>query len=576
MCRTEKQLIIGVALLLFTGLMIVLWWSLWGDPQLGVTSQPRRVRGAGDSGPQTKVVVTAVQGQLTVAEFDLCDVIECYGSANVWRGHNVYMCNTGHIPQHRVSNSDYWCATWDRVLWSTGPGGWTATPRASSFNAQAQMYFSLTRAQVGGDAATGKVNPLILTIKNTTKLCFDISCGSSGWTYFTLGVDVGGADPLGLFSVKFGMATSNATSAHAPVELSGHQLVTYFNITGPEDVVQIETGYVHKNVWLDWIAYTAKSNDMTECVACSTARPTLFTVPAPLLFWEDRRGFDFMLQLHMKERVDHDCITLSTLFPVVRKGVTPPVFSPRAGNYTCLTRVSVTPIGTLDESWCDKVIDVTEWANMSSINVARADLFWWCGDKILRDTLPSGWSGACAVVRLALPIVLAGSHATAQTHVGRTRRATSKDFDLTKNSPTYIDCIGVPRGVPDEYKLANQVAGGFESIFLWITPNKNVDSRAGPYYTVHGNTGTMLGSDKKMKYRDRIWVKRACAVPLFSYAHSRKSTVATENEPELVCKSGATSVMWNSYGVCPSDTQQSTFFFVEHASRPLLLLYLSD
>lgn len=91
--------------------------------------------------------------------------------------------------------------------------------------------------------------------------------------------------------------TKNASSAHAPVELSGHQLVTYLNITGPEDVVQKETGYVDKNVWLDWITYTAKSNDMTECVvvrslyyckigtvACSTARPTLFTVPAPLLF----------------------------------------------------------------------------------------------------------------------------------------------------------------------------------------------------------------------------------------------------------------------------------------------------
>lgn len=169
-----------------------------------------------------------------------------------------------------------------------------------------QTYFSLTSAQVGGDAATRKVNPLILTIKNTTKLCFDKSCGSSGWAYLTLGVDIGGSDPLGFFSVKFGMATSNATSAHVPTELSGHQLVTYLNTTGPEDVVQIETGYIDKNVWLDWVTYTAKSNDMTECVACSRARPRLFTVPAPLLFWEDRPGFDCMLQLHMKERVDHD------------------------------------------------------------------------------------------------------------------------------------------------------------------------------------------------------------------------------------------------------------------------------
>lgn len=35
-------------------------------------------------------------------------------------------------------------------------------------------------------------------------------------------------------------------------------------------------------------------------------------------------------------------------------------------------------------------------------------------------------------------------------------------------------------------------------------------TRAGPYYNVHGNTGTMFGNDKKIKYYDRIWVKRAC------------------------------------------------------------------
>lgn len=75
-----------------------------------------------------------------------------------------------------------------------------------------------------------------------------------------------------------------------------------------------------------------------------------------------------------EERVDHDCITLGT--PLPRKGVIPPVFSPKAVNYTCLTRVSVTPIGAPGEAWCDKVIGVTEWAKMSSINVARVDLFW--------------------------------------------------------------------------------------------------------------------------------------------------------------------------------------------------------
>lgn len=47
-------------------------------------------------------------------------------------------------------------------------------------------------------------------------------------------------------------------------------------------------------------------------------------------------------------------------------------------------------------------------------------------------------------------------------------------YDPRMDLPTWIDSIGVPRGVPNEYKLVDQIAAGFESIFIWITPNKNV------------------------------------------------------------------------------------------------------
>ena len=63
----------------------------------------------------------------------------------------------------------------------------------------------------------------------------------------------------------------------------------------------------------------------------------------------------------------------------------------------------------------------------------------------------------------------------------RTRRSTAltDHFDLTKNTPTYMDSIGIPRGVPNEFKIADQIAAGFENIPLIaaifpITPNKNV------------------------------------------------------------------------------------------------------
>ncbi len=73
-----------------------------------------------------------------------------------------------------------------------------------------------------------------------------------------------------------------------------------------------------------------------------------------------------------------------------------------------------------------------------------------------------------------------------RSHVIRKRGAT---IDLSLNNPTYMDAIGVPRGVPDEYKLADQIAAGFENIpiiaaLFPITPNKNVDRINYVHYNV--------------------------------------------------------------------------------------------
>lgn len=44
------------------------------------------------------------------------------------------------------------------------------------------------------------------------------------------------------------------------------------------------------------------------------------------------------------------------------------------------------------------------------------------------------------------------------------------------DSRVYLDSIGIPWGVPDEFKARNQVAARFESLFAWwVTVNKNVD-----------------------------------------------------------------------------------------------------
>lgn len=62
-------------------------------------------------------------------------------------------------------------------------------------------------------------------------------------------------------------------------------------------------------------------------------------------------------------------------------------------------------------------------------------------------------------------------------------------FDLTIGSLTHIDAIGVPRGVPNEFKLADQIVGGFEnspmiSAFFPVTPGKKVDRINYVHYNV--------------------------------------------------------------------------------------------
>lgn len=108
-------------------------------------------------------------------------------------------------------------------------------------------------------------------------------------------------------------------------------------------------------------------------------------------------------------------------------------------------------MGDLSSTWCKHTVNVTTWSNASHFPVQRADFFWHCDPHTMMLAIPPNWSGTCTLVRLLLPITLLGQKGEQGLPLIRHRRGTS--FDLTQGSPTYIDSIGVPRGVPDEYKL---------------------------------------------------------------------------------------------------------------------------
>lgn len=108
-------------------------------------------------------------------------------------------------------------------------------------------------------------------------------------------------------------------------------------------------------------------------------------------------------------------------------------------------------------------------------DLALADMWWVCGNRTLLPVLPKFWTGTCTRVMLVHQFTIFPY--TAHSSTSRTRRSLSEISNIgTDPANIWFDAIGVPRGVPDEFKARNQVAAGFESsVCWWCTTNKNVD-----------------------------------------------------------------------------------------------------
>uniref|UniRef100_A0A8D0FS58 Uncharacterized protein n=1 Tax=Strix occidentalis caurina TaxID=311401 RepID=A0A8D0FS58_STROC len=178
---------------------------------------------------------------------------------------------------------------------------------------------------------------------------------------------------------------------------------------------EIETGYGDTNAWVEWIKYTVQSLNHSNCYVCATGRPTAQVVPFPLGWTQDPRGMRCMIALYQEKAAwgNETCKSLALLFPAVQnKDVKiPPTFSTVSGNHTaCLSRQGGKATRFVGEfNLCTKTLNVTNdgAGNYSALSIPRADLWWYCGGKILRPILPADWRGTCAIVQLAIPFTLA-------------------------------------------------------------------------------------------------------------------------------------------------------------------------
>ncbi|XP_056880116.1 uncharacterized protein LOC130520410 [Takifugu flavidus] len=149
----------------------------------------------------------------------------------------------------------------------------------------------------------------------------------------------------------------------------------------------------------NWLLLAEQAANVTreDCVVCLGPRPILKVIPSPV-------SADCVLELMTKTNPNSLCQQWDSVFPLTKTEKEKPIFSNRKapGNFTCVHFTGgIENLGNLSSHVCMSVNTL----NQSRIEVvSRSDIWWWCGDERLFDTLPRRATGLCALVTLLMPI----------------------------------------------------------------------------------------------------------------------------------------------------------------------------
>ncbi|KAM4041666.1 uncharacterized protein ACNLHF_012655 [Anomaloglossus baeobatrachus] len=422
--------------------------------------------------------------QVVTFTFDYCDIVKCQlgrvpqmGCQAHLRQGQQYICVTG-------GGYGDTCSSWKAVGWNTGEN-WGYKPSVALNKRDEKGRSLLTRMTLSRAPATrtcttnNQCNPLVLNIEHPQ---------SQDEGIYLLGTHIKGGHngcmQLGKFRLSqmtkvlpvFRMLTHIQTF---------HSMVAIANPT-MEDVYAVEQGYTDTNLWLEWMKYTVHQVNRSDCYVCAGARPHLGTVPLNL----DYEAELCLVSLFTNMTEGNACEEWKKRYPIVAKAFSPGKgITIYPGNYTCYNVSGQgRDMGRFRDGFCGSYSNLTRDHLINQVQ-SVADVFWICGDMKIRSRVEGNWTGECTLAKALMPIHIAPADHTVKendfiAHIKinlRTRR--SADDDRTsRNTPkgsfdphVYIDAIGVPRGVPDEYKARDQVRAGFESIIPIITVNKNVD-----------------------------------------------------------------------------------------------------
>uniref|UniRef100_A0A8C5M3F6 Uncharacterized protein n=1 Tax=Leptobrachium leishanense TaxID=445787 RepID=A0A8C5M3F6_9ANUR len=240
-----------------------------------------------------------------------------------------------------------------------------------------------------------------------------------------------------------------------------------------EDSIVMETGFSDVNVWLEWVKFSALNNNRTNCYVCGAARPHLGTVP----FNIPQDVEECFLSLYTNTTNSQSlCEYWKNSYPILTRLPQPGEgIHVYPGNYTCYRSAEKgRNLTFFPEGYC------ANYSNINSIKLQNqvfliGDLYWICGDLKIRARLPLQWSGECALAKVIMGFHIVSDPEEIPNISSRRRKREVPSPQGSLDPHVYIDVIGVPRGVPDEFKARDQVKAGFESFLApLVTINKNV------------------------------------------------------------------------------------------------------
>ncbi|XP_063780245.1 uncharacterized protein LOC134928443 [Pseudophryne corroboree] len=237
-----------------------------------------------------------------------------------------------------------------------------------------------------------------------------------------------------------------------------------------EDILAIETGFSDINFWLEWMKYSANKHNKSNCYVCGRSRPHLGTVPLNIPL--EQESCFFSLYNGTKTN-DSQCEMWKKEYPILSKDPNPGnTITIYPGNYTCYVSntSSARDLKTFPPGYC------TSKRTTVLVNQTKSlgDIYYICGDMKLRTKLDTTWQGECALAKVIMPLHIIPGEEQPPSPVVTPRRRKRESPGGSFDPHVYIDTIGVPMGVPNEFKARDQVAAGFESLIPIITVNKNV------------------------------------------------------------------------------------------------------